>query len=445
MKAEYKSNIDFVKEIYPDVYEMLLKVEGNARINLEEAGEALRKAYERFCGHLIKEYNLECPFGTLLSGEISLLSGQNILKLKKTYSYYDQDGVLKKDNGFYVWLWFCNACSHDSSLNVKPHAEASYRNFVLVYTIIHQVFKNEYFRLTGKEVADGYKVFDEHSMMIGRNYIVNYRVPADAEITKCIMEYETISFDDMDEIDNYGIIRMYDKSIVDEKLLVLRDKDALAKAMKGAFPGFNGYVSIRTLSEMRNEASPYYIVIYEFSQKPFYLEQILGSMSFDERVQLCKRIAMMMHTLHSLKTPIYHRNLSYESIAICKDDFDRYTPSLTKFECAKIVSEEVGTVIQNVQNVQLLIQQQKLLKYIAPEIRRADAESIKQVDWKQADIFSLGILMGDILCGKVESMVAQPLKLKKEGCSDSLIKFIDRMKCPNPALRPEIKELVALL
>ncbi len=255
MKEQFKSNIGFIIEIYPDVYEMLLKVEGNARINLEEAGEALRKAYERFCRHLIKEYGLECPFGTLLSGEISLLLGQKKLTLKKTYSYYDQDGVLKKDNGFYIWLWFCNACSHDSSLNVKPHAEASYRNFVLVYTIIHQIFKNEYLRLRGIEVPEEYKVFDEHRMMIGHNYIVNYRVPANTEITKCIMEYETISFDDMDEIDNYGIIRMYDKSIVDEKLLVLRDKDALAKAMKGAFPGFNGYVSVRTLSEMRKEAN----------------------------------------------------------------------------------------------------------------------------------------------------------------------------------------------
>ncbi len=118
---------------------------------------------------------------------------------------------------------------------------------------------------------------------------------------------------------------------------------------------------------------------------------------------------------------------------------------MMKLGCAKMGSEEFGTVIANVQNMQTMIQQQKLLKYSAPEVRALFQGGNGNVNWEKADVFSLGVLFGDILNGQIEPSVVPAMKLQRTGINMTLIQLIDKMKNPNPDLRPDTATILNYL
>ena len=438
-----RGNFGFVEEIYPDVYKKLSEAEKKTYIDCSSAGQIIRDAFELWAKALASEFSITVTgkngSNPMLSDYLYTLQKSGKLpkfdKNQQMVTYVSVAG--KKEQAYWDGLWrrFCNQCVHSEQKPDEPAVTCG--NLETVFHVIYKAFRYEYVRLKGKDAAKKIPQFDTYSIPIGDNYVMNSYTPLDKPVSNCVREFETCSFNETGRINKYGIVRMFKKADIDEKLLLLRDQEAFAEAESEAGIQFDGNVQVDVLSKLSSETSDYYVVIYKFSKKPTHLnDKMLAGMSADERTDLCKKIAKILGSFHGLSTPIYHRNLSFDSIYVCKGKNDVWEPTIIKLDCAKIASEEFGTVIANVQNMQTMIQQQKLLKYSAPEVRALFQGGNVSVDWEKADVYSLGVLFGDVLGGQIEAGVVPSMKLQRTGVHMSLVQLIDKMRNPNAAMRP---------
>lgn len=431
-----RGNFGFVEEIYPELYKKICEAEKAAYIDCEKAGRELRDTYELWLSDLVEEYGLKVGDDRVsLNDNRKLLKKFNKLPQIEDYKFIDVNGEKKSLNGYLVWQKFGNQCSHSEKTPEDP--DVIYANAEAVLRIVHKVFRLEYVRKKGKKAAEKIALFDPYIMPIGDNYIIKSYAPMDKPVSNCIREYETCAYNETGRISKYGIIRVFRKRDMDEKLLQLRDQEAFSEAEAEAGIQFDGNVQVDVLSKMSSDSSDYYVLIYKFSQKPVHLsDSVLKEMTMVDRTELCMQICKIVFSFHSLSTPIYHRNLSFDSVYVCKNKAGKYEPSVIKLDCAKIASEEFGTVIANVQNMQTMIQQQKLLKYAAPEVRMMMQNDSLKVDWEKADIYSLGVLFADILNGQIDANLVPAVKLQRTGVKVEMVQLIDKMKNPNAALRP---------
>ena len=67
------------------------------------------------------------------------------------------------------------------------------------------------------------------------------------------------------------------------------------------------------------------------------------------------------------------------------------------------------------------------------------------MNWDKADVFSLGVLFGDILNGQIDPGPVPAMKLQRAGVNMSLIQLIDKMKNPNADLRPNTSTIINYL
>ena len=433
----YRGNFEFVREIYPDLYTKISEAESLAYIDCVAAGRNLRDVYEIWLSLLVDEYGiiLNSDGRASLNDKRSALKSENKLPQLNEYKFTSVTGEKKSLDGYLVWLKFGNQCSHPEKTPDDPDVTCA--NLEVVLRIVHKIFRLEYIRKKSKEAGNKIGLFDPYIMPIGDNYVIKSYVPLDKPVSNCVREYETCSYNETGRINKYGIVRVFQKKHMDEKLLQLRDKEAFSEAEAEAGIQFDGNVQVDVLSKMGSVNSDHYVVIYKFSKKPVRLsDAIISEMSMEDRQELCLQLSKIMHKFHTLSTPIYHRNLCFDSVYVCRNKYDKYEPSIIKLDCAKIASKEFGTVIANVQNMQTMIQQQKVLKYAAPEVRMSMQNNTVNVDWEKADIFSLGVLFADILNGQIEASIVPPAKLQRAGVKMQLIQLIDKMRNPNAEHRP---------
>lgn len=440
----YKGNFEFVKDIYPDIYDFLYTAESEIRIDYYASGRSLRSAFEAFLNDLVKEYRIrvfpEKGNRVSLNDNRMALEAANKLPVIPDQEYITVKGKTKKGKAYAVLQKTGNRSSHVEAKDWDP--ELNYQNLLTALRIMHSVLSAENKRKKGKQAGN----FKPNCMPIGDNYIISSEIPLDNAVSHCIMEYETCSYTDTGRIDKYGIIRVFEKNRMDEKLLQLRDAEAFREAASDAGIQFDGNVQVELISKMNSSNSDFYIVAYKFSKKPHRLnDSLLKTMEIKKRVELCVQVSEIINKFHTLDTPIYHRNISFDCIYVCENKKGELEPSIIKLDCAKIDSEEFGTVIANVQNMQTRIRQQQFLKYSAPEVRALFQGSQAKVNWEKADVYSLGVLFGDILNGKIETGVVPSMKLQRAGVNMSLIQLIDKMKHPNPELRPDTNNIIAYL
>lgn len=436
-----KGNFEFIKPVYPDVYNFLIVAESEILRDYDMAGSSLRKAYEAFLKDLAAEYKIipDTPKRPMANDFRKALKDANKLPIipKQFYmqEYIATDGQKMKAPAYTVLQKVGNRSSHTEEVE-KTDAKLCYENILIGLKIMHRILASEYQRKRGKTPD----VFKAEIMPIGDNYVISSQIPADKAVSNCIMEYETCSYSDTGRIDKYSIIRVFAKNNMDEKLLQLRDAEAFSEAASDAGIQFDGNVQVDIISKMNSPHSDYYIVAYKFSKRPKRLnDNLLYGMSMEKRELLCKQIAKTLNRFHTLDIPIYHRNISFDCIYVCENKKGEIEPSIIKLDCAKIASEEFGTVIANVQNMQKMIQQQKLLKYIAPEARLQMQQGTRDVDWGKADVYSLGVLFADILNGQIEASIVPSAKLQRMGAKIQMIQLIDKMKNPNCDLRPDMQ------
>ena len=115
-------------------------------------------------------------------------------------------------------------------------------------------------------------------------------------------------------------------------------------------------------------------------------------------------------------------------------------PYITKFDFAKI--EGIGSTVKKVvHDAKLIIEDSKLFKYLPFEwIMLESFDEDVNIDLAKVDIFSLGVLISDILYGKIARKVV-PISELPDEVPDEIKTLLSKMCQEDPYERPDILEV----
>ena len=497
-KEEMFKNKEGYKNIITAL-DCLDNAERNLYIDYSKSGPEIRQAIESFVYGVLKEnggynkvvgkdgrtaqlsdyiYYLRCS-GYLKGVEVFYENtrGEKIQKSTKDKKYPDRLDFLRL---------LANTYSHSENNN-KNAPKRSYKNVKLALEQFYGLFVE----LLGKYNITADEKFSDEKIPIGDYITDEYKVPADKERSKCTAEIFAHSVDDRGNIQFYYIFRVYELKNVYEKHLNLlkRNITCFAKSTSDEVDGtVKGTVPIQEITTINPDnivTDGHYIISYRFNKKPQVLgDDILQKMSLDDRLRISSKIAECLFRLqynadeykdvvteipaeeekpsfknlfglikkknsapevittreYKLKEyPIYHRMLNHESIYIC--DFDgKYMPYITKFDFAKI--EGIGSTVKKVvHDAKLIIEDSKLFKYLPFEwIMLESFDEDVNIDLAKVDIFSLGVLISDILYGKIARKVV-PISELPDEVPDEIKTLLSKMCQEDPYERPDILEV----
>lgn len=194
---------------------------------------------------------------------------------------------------------------------------------------------------------------------------------------------------------------------------------------------------IRQTENISGSNGDYKFQVYALSNKPLRLtKEMLSELSIDEKLDIIKGICRGVMSLHDYEPPFYHRNICPEAFYIFNIK-GKYKALLAKFDCTKDNSDDAIYTVFN--NVEKRAANQKTNQFFAPEVIKS--EMGKGVDWKKADIYSLGktclfILTGEIIADDIESV------LDSSNISEDAKINLFEMLSVDPADRPNIEDLL---
>ncbi len=319
---------------------------------------------------------------------------------------------------------FGNACSHSREVKrIQP--KFCYDNLLKCLTIFHKILKAYYNQRT---VPD----FNEQRMPI-ENYIIDAdRKPIDSELSKCEREFDAHVVDSAGNPETYALIRLYRRHNVDETFLH-RNNDCFLEAMRasmGIAPKSMASVKVLGREDLTGE---FFIIAYTFYAKATPLNAaLLRQLALPQRKALCRDLAICLAELH--KIHIYHRLLNYTCVYVTQTQ-TCCAPFIVKFDYAKIDMREKGTVFAFADDAKTKLQQSGREKYIPPEWQDKTSNA-GDVDWAKVDVYSLGVLMADILAGTIHTTAREAFcDLEEMGLEDDWLDLLDGMMAQAPAAR----------
>ena len=141
----YKGNFEFVKDIYPDIYDFLYTAESEIRIDYYASGRSLRSAFEAFLNDLVKEYRIrvfpEKGNRVSLNDNRMALEAANKLPVIPDQEYITVKGKTKKGKAYAVLQKTGNRSSHVEAKDWDP--ELNYQNLLTALRIMHSVLSAE--------------------------------------------------------------------------------------------------------------------------------------------------------------------------------------------------------------------------------------------------------------------------------------------------------------
>lgn len=429
-------NFKFVKEYDEEFYNQIVEAETKAKINVEDAGVALRKSLERLCNIKISECGLNAneikeklgkhyQYDLQLTDKIEFLKISKINQLPKQFIqtedkiYFTNKSIKpRKIHKIDFIRKFCNLCAHEE--NEKNQLVINYDNLLLCFKYYHDLLK---IYISNKPIFDNFK---EDSMPIGKYYL-NHIMPISNEekkITGCESEYmmKCISSKNIN-LENWAIVRVYRKEKLD-KNFISRPNDTFLNTQRRLGNAPTGINPIEVISHLDNDKSPFYIIAYQFDVEPYKLEDVLEKLNINERYNICYQIAECFESLHNSKRPIYHRMLTRNAIYLCdySDQDAGWMAAVTKFHFSKIDTNNINTVFNNAVNafdfIELIDK-----KYLRKPLEETDSNT----NWAKWDIYSMGILFREILVGSIEKDIIDDDRLKTTGVSNELIQFLNSM------------------
>lgn len=475
-------NFGFVKNYDPALYNAIHEAEQKLKIDFVEAGSLLRKeVVEFFINNLIERNNLETELSDFCSSHTPVLNSgtlysqmcfltnrkaiknlnnprihplvcmhktkKGFVEYKVSAKYIDQKGqeVYRKIEpndeeieAFAFLRWAGNSCSHNKLNKEQPMLNLAYENVLEAFKVTYHMLAC-HFNDNAK-----YGKYHENRVPFGDFCIDRAFIPNDSTRTGCIMEYEAKK--QLEEKTEWAIIREYAKNDMDKNFF-LRGYDTTIFTKYQLIDVPNAMVEVHNLTKFDSEA-PYYTIAYVFTRKPQKIIDTLNQISLENRYDICLRIAKCFEVLHTNSMPLYHRMLNHNCIYTqdCKDVGRDWVASVLKFDFSKIPDKgEQKTVFHNAWHAQEKILDESEKKYIAPEWTLEN----RNADWGKVDIFSLGILFCDILCGTIlpnsaaiEKAFSTMLNL---GIKRELIEIIFNMTSEMLDERPLISEVVLAL
>ncbi len=435
------SNFDFLKEINPDIFSVLSEIEKESRIKPISAGRNCRTLLDMIVDEVFsflgihRQARLADDLVEWRKADPQLFSQLKTVE----FDVYDLNNkrMRKQDCGLFFIKDLANFTSHISGSKtfVDPSPRPCYKSLATALRAFHDFFRIYY---AGRELK--ILPFNESLIPVGEYEIQERYVPADTNRSKCDFEYKAIRrTGTYSRAFVYAIIREYDPDEMD-RLFLSRNIDAFSESLR--FTYSNG-VSVKALNSF-DEKNASFFMAYEFVRPVTFLEPFLKNTHLEiwDRINLCYRIAGAIKLFHDAEDPIYHRMLSYESVVVSDftDEKLGYHPYIIKFDFAKITSIKEGTVFKQLSDAESL-ETMKLARYRTDELS-------PETKWEKVDIFSLGVLLIDILRNSVSSNgITEKTfeELEDEGVSNELLDVIDRMLNEIPEQRPEIDEVLAVI
>lgn len=462
-----------MENIDRDIYAKLISAERNARISYKTAGKYLSESFEEIMNTLFYQNYPRNTANKLMSlkDKIDLLEKENLLLTKGSVNSQKNHGNYSKEPWHVFLRLFRNAFSHPEKNT--HHPKINYENIVKALEVTFKFAKKLYENRMQKDLPD----FQEDFMPIGNYYITSFTIPEDKESTKCIGEFKGYQKDAGNNKTFYAIIKMYETKNINENFIT-RNNDAFIEASKfsmGEIP--DGMTRIEEITNLNFKESDYYIISYLFRREPIALSnQILKEIDCKNRIEISRNLVKSLLNLHfpyyydeyysekDKENAIYHRNLSYRDICLCEHR-GRYIPYIINLSYAKLQGnekpieyEEVpgqnqaiqgqtrGTVGINAIEGKNNIKESSIRKYLAPEWKDSlDSEKFTPEDWESIDIYSMGVLIGDIVSGEIGPKITDIEDLEDLELSEDFLDMIETMTSDFPQERRKMKMDMAML
>lgn len=476
-------NFGFVKKYDQDLYDKIHEAESYLKIDYANAGDKLRVFLESFINKIIDKYDLEDALEKYclreseqknkrfdiddLYSRICFLTSFNDIKalknprIKALVCDHKKDGRLvryivsatytdfsgkkvnrkiqeddKPINAFTFIRWAGNAFHHDPEKIKNIKVKRTYQNALEAFRVMYHILACYY--------GDSQKFgeYKESNIPLLNYNIEKAFVPRDSERTGCVMEYETKKLNGSGRWE-WQIIREYKISEIDKNFF-LRGYTTSDFTRYQLEDISSAMVEVENITNFESKKSPYYIIGYNFRRKPQKLADIITGVDLKNRYEMCLRIARCFEQLHTLKYPICHRMLNHNCIYAqdCSDVDQNWVVSVLKFDFSKIASTQYNTVFDKAWEASLKTGSEAEKKYLAPEWMQKNTKT----DWAKVDIFSLGVLFCDILCGEIlpdfKAVRGCSKKLVQLGIPKGIIEVIGQMISNQ---RPDIKTVTAVL
>lgn len=462
MAAKISGNFAFLHDINPGLYSMAYDMESKSRTDFRAAGHLCREIMEQLAAYQIQKYDLasyiprsrelnseHLPMSRIALGrKYKVLQDKNLcIQSEKgitdalfpnlgSITYEMAGGDTCTTDSYEFLRRLGNTCSHSSGQNsadIRLNYSAIKNGIRFVHMTAKYVFQSNS-RSAGS--------FDENKMPVLNYSITRSYVPDDSERSSCIREFEAECSEGDGRKTKYAILRMYDKNSA-KRAFMLRNQTCFSEASSVSIDSVpEGMALLMELTPLQSQSSNFYIIAYLFNKKPYTLEEKLPEIKdYKTKIRMCRRLANSIYSLHSSEIPICCRLLNYESIFVC--EFREWVPYIIKFDYSKIIDKEApaATVYKNAKSAgQEVKTQRKLAKYIPYEWDQLDQNAdIEQ--WKKVDVYSLGVLMADILNGKITEQMTDLEDLYQKGADENTLELIDLMLSEDPEMRPDIEEV----
>jgi|GEM_PF-2408620 len=438
-----KDNFAFLKKSHAEIYEVIHSAESNVYIDYNACANKVRRAAELFCSEMESQYDIK------LGKDLQERLGR-INKYSRYYFRQDQvkflmdapDGSTQEVTSDNIIRVFGNSGSHAPNKEATNAAALDSNNAIEAMKAFHLIAGRAFTREKSMR-------YDVDAIPVGK-YEVMYdvndpRVLAEDTPNGCVREVMCCSFmDGSHETDKYALIRIYESGEADSVYL-RRSIEAYHNAAHESPSAPAGIAVPDVLAKYEDRASDYYIIAYLFNQPPTPLSNtVLREMSKENKIAMCVMIAEAVAYLHNLENAVYLRMFSNHDVFVVKIK-DRYVPMITRFNYAKIEGYK-GTVVSYLMDAAQERENLAEAKYVPDELsENGNDGNMDDVDWEKVDIFSLGVLFADIICGTIGKQTFEITDVERAGYPDALVDLIDKMTSGLPLFRPSADEAAALL
>lgn len=460
-----ESNFIFVEDIHEETAQNLRNAEKKVRLNYDICNE-VRNAFEGIIKNYIEEQGLESKVKKALkqyardrrenpNNAISLF---NKIKCLTNFDLCIKYGIASKailpmldkcefkqwQNGgwetksadkYYFLRKYGNTGSHAKG-EIKDPIFLDYETGIKALEIMHEFI----IKLYGLE---NIPPFNEQQMPI-RDYIfTNSYSPSDRDVSCCELElkgYLGTESQNNEIIKNHVIVCVYDKKEMNDEFL---------KRSVEAFSQINdlprlpaALVNMKVISEREAKNTSFYIVAYEFKREPQpFKPELFTIVSLKNRLAICRDLAEALETLHSMG--VYHRMISYDSVYYVNWGSQGWIPGLVKYNFAK-VNNSMLTCYQEASDAYHSCHNN-------PKKKKYNVEEHEWLgkNWEKIDIFSAGVLFGDIICGQVCTNVEKQFALMNDmdlgPGKEEVLDLLENMMSDAINTRPSMTEVAKII